>query len=92
MIRLDLDEISSKTQKHKLFNSKFVIRSPFPTKAKIGEDLAEDPTSRPILVPVPNSPPIERYHQNTISSHTTSNYDFLFVFLRFRVQICDFRP
>ena len=41
----------------------------------MGSDIAEDPTRRPILVSVPNSSPIKRYRQNTISMHETSGYD-----------------
>ena len=73
IIRLDVDEISAKTQKPQLLNTKFLTKSSFPTEAKIGGDIrtvAEDPTRRLILVSVPNSPPIKRYRQNTISMHS----------------------
>ena len=61
--RLDLDEILAKTRKHQLFNTQFVIKSSFPMKAKNWGDIAEDPTRRPILVSVPNSPPTKRYRK-----------------------------
>ena len=56
---------------------------------------------KPILVAVPNSLPIKRNHQNTISVHNTNNYYrylvpgtrvSIFVFLRCPVQICECRP
>ncbi|MEP2261276.1 MAG: hypothetical protein ABJI00_07660 [Paracoccaceae bacterium] len=47
IIRLDLDEISARTQNHQLFNMKFVSKPSIPTRAKIGEYLAEDPARTP---------------------------------------------
>ena len=75
LFRLDLDEISAKTQKRQLFNTKFVIKSSFPIKVKIGGELAEDPRIRPIIASVPNSPPIKRYDQKQNSIHKTSSYE-----------------
>ena len=82
LFRLDLDEISAKTQKHQLFNTKFVIKSSFPIKVKIGGELliAEDPRRRPILVSLPNSPPIKRYGEKQNSIHKTSSYEKYWVF------------
>ena len=85
--RQDIGENSQTPTFHHKIRIKIVVS----IKAKIGEDLAEDPTSRTMLVSVPNSPPIKRYRQkNTIAIHNTNDYVFL-VSLWFRVQICEFR-
>ena len=70
-IRLDLD---AKTQNYQLFNMKSVLKWSIPISTKIGEDMAEGPTRRPTQVSLPNSPPIKRYCQNTISIRTQNKY------------------
>ena len=60
-------------RKTHFFNTNFVIKSSFPIEAKVGGDIAEHPRRRPIFVSLPNSPPIKRYCQSTISIHKASN-------------------
>ena len=50
IIRLDLDEISAKTQKHQILYTKFVIKSSFSKKAKFVGDLVQDPRRRFIVL------------------------------------------
>ena len=64
IIRLDPDQILARE----------VINTNFST-----QHIAEDPTRRPIVGLVLNSPPIERYSLNTVFVHNTSNcVHFLF--------------
>ena len=64
--RLDLAEISAKTQKHQLFHTKFVKKSSFSVNVKFGGDNAEDKRRTSIQVSLPNSPPTKRCGQSSI--------------------------
>ena len=75
-IRLELAEISKKTQNYQ-FLATFLAykcvwqlqKSSFPSKVKIGVDSAEDTRRRLISVALPNSWPIMRYDQKTVPTH-----------------------
>ena len=46
MIRLDIDEISVKTQEHQHYDTKFVTKSSFPIKAKFVGDIVPRPKEK----------------------------------------------
>ena len=66
VFRLDLAEISAKTQKAQLFHTKFIQKSSFPINVKFGGYNAEDTKRTWLQVSLPNSPPVKRYYQNSI--------------------------
>ena len=65
--RLDLAEISAKTQKHQLIHTKFVKNWSFSIKVKIGGDNAEYTRRTSIEVSLPNSSSIKSYYQKQYS-------------------------